>query len=91
MYHLNETRKSIERSIFEDVEYLINNGTINLEKEKIILAGSKNWPPGVIGLVASRLVGKYGRPTLLLFHLTNKGKTKGSCRTIGALLIYSKL
>lgn len=90
LYHLNETRKSIERSIFEDVEYLINNGTINLEKEKIILAGSKNWPPGVIGLVASRLVGKYGRPTLL-FHLTNKGKAKGSCRTIEPFNIFQAL
>lgn len=90
LYHLNEARKSIERSIFEDVESLISNGTINLEKEKIILAGGKNWPPGVIGLVASRLVGKYARPTLL-FHLTDKGKAKGSCRTIEAFNIFEAL
>ena len=90
LYQLNESRKQIERTIFEDVETLIENGTIDLTKEKIILAGGKKWPPGVIGLVASRLVSKYGRP-VLLFHLTSKGKAKGSCRTIDAFNIFEAL
>lgn len=90
LYQLNEARKQIERTIFEDVETLIENGTIDLTKEKIILAGGKKWPPGVIGLVASRLVGKYGRP-VLLFHLTAKGKAKGSCRTIEPFNIFEAL
>lgn len=90
LYQLNEARKQIERTIFEDVETLIENGTIDLTQEKIILAGGKKWPPGVIGLVASRLVGKYGRP-VLLFHLTDKGKAKGSCRTIEAFNIFEAL
>ncbi|MFT6765246.1 MAG: single-stranded-DNA-specific exonuclease [Alteromonas naphthalenivorans] len=90
LYQLNEARKQIERTIFEDVETLIENGTIDLTKEKIILAGGKKWPPGVIGLVASRLVGKYGRP-VLLFHLTDKGKAKGSCRTIEAFNMFEAL
>lgn len=90
LYQLNEARKQIERTIFEDVETLIENGTIDLTKEKIILAGGKKWPPGVIGLVASRLVGKYGRP-VLLFHLTDKGKAKGSCRTIEPFNIFEAL
>jgi single-stranded-DNA-specific exonuclease len=90
LYQLNEARKQIERAIFEDVETLIENGTIDLTKEKIILAGGKKWPPGVIGLVASRLVGKYGRP-VLLFHLTEKGKAKGSCRTIEAFNMFEAL
>lgn len=90
LYQLNEARKQIERTIFEDVETLIENGTIDLTKEKIILAGGKKWPPGVIGLVASRLVGKYGRP-VLLFHLTDKGKAKGSCRTIESFNIFEAL
>lgn len=87
---LNQTRKEIERSIFEDVEQLIESGKIDLTKENIILAGSKTWPPGVIGLVASRLVGKYARPTLL-FHLTDKGKAKGSCRSIEPFNIFDAL
>lgn len=87
LYQLNETRKDIERSIFESVEQLIQNGTIDLAKERCIFAASDNWPPGVIGLVASRLVGKYGRPTFL-FHLTKAGKAKGSCRSIPACNVF---
>jgi len=87
---LNQVRKEMERSIFEDVEQLIESGKIDLSKENVILAASKNWPPGVIGLVASRLVGKYARPTLL-FHLTDKGKAKGSCRSIEPFNIFEAL
>lgn len=87
---LNQVRKEIERSIFEDVQQLVESGTIDLKKENIILAASKKWPPGVIGLVASRLVGQYARPTLL-FHLTADGKAKGSCRSIEQFNIFNAL
>ena len=90
LYELNQARKEIERSIFEDVQNLIESGKIDLKKEQVIVAGSKNWPPGVIGLVASRLVGAYARPTLL-FHLTKEGKAKGSCRSIEKFNIFDAL
>ncbi len=90
LFQLNQARKEIERSIFEDVQQLIESGKIDLSQENIILAASKNWPPGVIGLVASRLVGQYARPTLL-FHLTDKGKAKGSCRSIEPFNIFNAL
>ncbi len=90
LFQLNETRKDIERKIFESVDALIQNGTIDLTKERCILAASSDWPPGVIGLVASRLVAKYGRPTML-FHITNSGKAKGSCRSIAACNIFNVL
>lgn len=90
LFELNQARKEIERSIFEDVQQLIESGKIDLEKEQVIIAGSKNWPPGVIGLVASRLVGAYARPTLL-FHLTKGGKAKGSCRSIENFNVFDAL
>ena len=90
LLRLNEARKEIERSIFEDVKTLITSGKIDLTKEKIIIAASSNWPPGVIGLVASRIVSEYGRPTILL-HSTPSGKVKGSCRSINAFSIFDAL
>ncbi len=90
LFQLNETRKEIERKIFEGVDELIQNGTIDVTKERCILAASSEWPPGVIGLVASRLVGKYGRPTML-FHITKSGKAKGSCRSIAACNVFNLL
>ncbi len=63
---------------------------IDLDKDQIIIAASADWTPGVIGLVASRFVGAYGKPTLL-FHLTKDGKAKGSCRSIAEFDIFHAL
>lgn len=90
LWELNQMRKSIERSVLDDVERLIANGTIDLSKENIICAASNGWPAGVIGLVASRLVAQYARPTLL-FHLTADGKAKGSCRSIREFNMFDAL
>ncbi len=90
LYELNEARKQIERAIFEDVQSCIAQGQINVQNELVLMAGGKDWAPGVIGLVASRFVGAYGKP-VLLFHLTAKGKAKGSCRSIEGLNIFEAL
>jgi len=90
LLELNQARKEIERSIFLDVCAEIKAKKIDLTSENIILAASNNWPPGVIGLVASRLVSEYGKP-VLLFHLTSQGLAKGSCRSIGAFNMFDAL
>lgn len=90
LLELNETRKQIERSIFEDVVTQIEQKKIDISAENIIIAAGKNWPPGVIGLVASRVVGGYGKPAILL-HLTSEGIAKGSCRSIPEFDIFTAL
>ena len=90
LFELNQARRQIERSIMEQIESEIEKKHIDLDKENIILAASKSWPPGVIGLVASRLVSSYGKPALL-FHLTKNGKAKGSCRSIPEFNIFNAL
>lgn len=90
LFDLNEKRKGIELSIVADVEAKISSGEIDLRKEKVIIAASDTWPPGVIGLVASRFVSKYGRPTILL-HNTAGGKAKGSCRSIAEFSMFDAL
>ena len=90
LYELNQARKEIERAIFVEVVAQIENKSIDLSQENCIIAASKSWPPGVIGLVASRLVSAYGRPTILL-HLTKDGIAKGSCRSISAFNMFDAL
>jgi single-stranded-DNA-specific exonuclease len=87
---LNDARKDIERGIFEQVQSEIEKKKIDLDVENSIVASSKSWPPGVIGLVASRLVGAYGKPTVL-FHVTRDGLAKGSCRSIPGFNIFEAL
>jgi single-stranded-DNA-specific exonuclease len=90
LFELNQARREIERSIFNDVDQEIKQKKINVEKENIIIAGSKKWPSGVIGLVASRLVSAYGKPTIL-FHMTAQGIAKGSCRSIPEFNLFNAL
>ncbi len=90
LYELNQTRREIERSIISQIDAEIESKRVDLEKEKVIIVASESWPPGVIGLVASRLVSAYGKPTLL-FHLTKKGIAKGSCRSIPEFNMFNAL
>lgn len=90
LFELNQARKDIERSILNQVVAEIESKRIDLDNENVIIAASDKWPPGVIGLVASRLVSAYGKPTILL-HLTKKGIAKGSCRSIPAFNMFDAL
>lgn len=90
LWQLNQARKEIENEIFQDVKAQIDSNSIDITKENVIIAASPNWQTGVIGLVASRLVGAYGKPTLL-FHLTQDGIAKGSCRSIPEFSIFDGL
>lgn len=85
----NQARKEIEKKTLSDVVRLVEEKKIDLKKERIILACSKDWQPGVIGLVASRVVGLYNRPTLL-FHISSN-LAKGSCRSITEFNIFNAL
>lgn len=86
---MNDERKKLERSIYEEIEEAILNKSIDLATEHVIIAASANWPPGIIGLVAGKIMQNYGRPTLL-FHLDH-GIAKGSCRSIPQFNIFDAL
>ena len=90
LLELNQARKEIERSIVQEIVQKIESNAIDLSQENIVIASSKNWPAGVIGLVASRIVSAYGKPTVL-FHETSDGIAKGSCRSIPEFNIFDAL
>lgn len=90
LLQLNEKRKEIEKKIVVDIQDRVAKGEINITTDRIVLLSSKGWPPGVIGLVASRIVGLYGRPTILL-HETSEGIAKGSCRSIKEFNMFDAL
>ncbi|MCB9493412.1 MAG: single-stranded-DNA-specific exonuclease RecJ [Epsilonproteobacteria bacterium] len=88
--NMNEERKKIERSIYAQIEQAIINRTIDLDGENVIIASNDNWPAGVIGLVAGKLMHNYGKPTLI-FHIDAHGTAKGSCRSIPEFDIFNAL
>lgn len=85
----NKERQELEQRILDEAKEMVEN-QINLEEEKAIILASKNWNYGVIGIVASRLVELYYRPTILI-AIDQEGEGKGSCRSINGLNIYQAL
>lgn len=85
---LNDLRKNIENEILEDVEELLLKEP-GRKYEKIIVAEGENWNHGVLGIVASKITQKYGKPCILI---TIEGKTsRASCRSIEGFSIYDAL
>lgn len=75
----NAERQAIERRIFEEADAMIQSEQAS-DRRSIVLA-SAGWHQGVVGIVASRLVERYHRPTILI-ALTEDGLGKGSGRSI---------
>ena len=83
----NRERQSIEQQTLEEALAMVEGRSLQ-EQYSLVLA-SENWHPGVIGIVASRLVERYHRPTVLI-SLEN-GKGKGSARSISGFHLYRAL
>lgn len=84
----NYERRKIDVDTFDSALQLVEN-SIDLETELAIVLHQEEWHPGVIGIVASRLVEKYYRPTIML--TTIDGIAKGSARSIKNFNIYEAL
>lgn len=86
----NQARKDVEKKVYSEVINFIDPDGKGIGDQRILIAYSNSWPPGVIGLVASKIVGTYNRPTLL-FHITKEGLAKGSCRSTPDLNMFNAL
>ncbi len=83
LFLINEKRKVIEESIFQEA---INQ--ITLQKEnKFFIVYKDNWHNGVLGIVASKIVSLYNKPTFVLSFNNNIGI--GSGRSIEQIDIGS--
>lgn len=74
----NRERQVTERAIVEAAVQQVLDG--KLHENCAIVLGGEGWHPGVIGIVASRLVDKFHRPVVMV--ALNNGQGQGSCRSI---------
>jgi single-stranded-DNA-specific exonuclease len=84
----NTRRREEEQQTLGEAEEMVAEG-VDLDRERVIVLGSERWHPGVIGIVASRLVERYHRPALLI--AVRDGKGKGSGRSVAALNLWQAL
>jgi single-stranded-DNA-specific exonuclease len=77
---LNDERRQIEKNVLEAAIAQIGDEP---PAAPLIVAASAGWHPGVIGIVASRLVERYGRPSFVI--ALDNGIGKGSGRSLPGL------
>lgn len=77
---LNEERRAIEMLVTEAAEATAAGSS----GEPVLIVTGRGWHPGVIGIVASRLKEKFGRPTIVIAE-EEDGTGKGSGRSISGV------
>ncbi len=85
----NNQRKTIQKELLSIASELAQTKEY-AENKSLVLAGS-NWHAGVIGIVASQLCEKYGKPTLMLSIDKKSMKAKGSGRSIQGIHLFDAL
>lgn len=83
----NTQRQLLERNILALAEQQLQS--IDIARKHVLVLSGEGWHPGVIGIVASRIVDKYYRPVVVIG--IQDGKGKGSCRSIRGFHMYEAL
>jgi single-stranded-DNA-specific exonuclease len=85
---LNRERQEIDRATLAEARQQLS--AIDLDATYGLVLAGKGWHPGVIGIVASRIVEETGRPAVLV-ALDETGHGKGSGRSIPAFDLHAAL
>ncbi|HTH65967.1 MAG TPA: single-stranded-DNA-specific exonuclease RecJ [Gemmatimonadales bacterium] len=84
---LNARRQEMDQQILASAEAAL--AAQGSEDDRAIVLAADDWHPGVIGIVASRLVERYGRPTFLIAWEGDVGR--GSGRSIRGFDLHGAL
>jgi len=86
----NSQRQQYERRIFKQACRMIVERDLNHPDRKSIVLASEDWHTGVIGIVASRIVDRFYRPTIMInAGAAENGIAQGSGRSIPGFCLLS--
>ena len=85
---LNSLRKEVEKEILEDAEKQIRDNP-KIKYENVIILKGENWHHGVLGIAASKISQRYGKPCILISFSYETGEARGSCRSVEGFSIYN--
>ena len=83
IHQKNEERKEIVQSIYDEAKAMVDHD------KKVQILAKEGWNPGVLGIVAGRLLEELGQ-TVIVFNIED-GCAKGSARSVEALDIFEAL
>ncbi len=84
----NETRKGLDRSITQEALEVIEQDDWLLNAKSTVVF-NPDWHKGVVGIVASRLIEKHYRPTIVLTE--SNGEAVGSARSVKGFNIHDAI
>ena len=85
----NKRRQQYQRNIFKQAKERIMQAGLNHPDRRTIILSDDGWHTGVIGIVASKIIDSFYRPTLLIN--TSSGVGQGSGRSISGFNLYKAL
>ncbi|MGZ3933082.1 MAG: DHHA1 domain-containing protein, partial [Bacteroidia bacterium] len=84
----NTQRKDLDLGTTSEAHLMLENDPMTPFRKSTVLF-SEGWHKGVIGIVASRLIEKYYRPTVILTE--SDGKATGSARSVRDFDLYAAI
>ncbi|GAA4705454.1 single-stranded-DNA-specific exonuclease RecJ [Brevibacillus fulvus] len=87
---LNRERQELVHTMTEEAVAMVL-AEFPPEENQVLVVAKEGWNVGVVGIVASRLVEKFYRPTIVLGIDPEKGTAKGSARSIAGFDMYEAL
>ncbi len=84
----NDDRKEVDKSTTEEALAIMQDDEAMWHRKSTVLY-RPHWHKGVVGIVASRLIDHYYRPTILLTNAN--GKATGSARSVSGFNIYEAI
>ena len=84
----NETRQFLDKSITDEALEMIHSNELLRDKKSTVLY-KPDWHKGVVGIVASRLIETYYKPTIILTE--SNGMATGSARSIDGFDLYQAI
>ncbi|MCK5074967.1 MAG: single-stranded-DNA-specific exonuclease RecJ, partial [Calditrichia bacterium] len=84
----NRTRRTIDEGTFKEAVELVEKYPDKFDSKAFVVYKT-DWHPGVIGIVASRMVEKYYKPMIMI--AVSNGIGKGSARSVDNFDIYSAI
>lgn len=85
----NRKRQTLEKRIFNEVCERIEADRLASDAHRGLVVADADWHVGVIGIVASRVVERYGRPTVLISLAEGQGQ--GSARSISRFPLHKAM
>ncbi|MBD1381236.1 single-stranded-DNA-specific exonuclease RecJ [Metabacillus arenae] len=87
---LNKERQKLVSKMTEEAVRQVEE-QFPIENNPVLVIAAEGWNPGVVGIVASRLVERFYRPTIVLSMDQEKGIVKGSARSIAGFDLFESL